>query len=128
MSWEVSVSHIVQIQTEVRDSQAVAAACRRLGLPEPVHGTARLFEGEAAGLLVRLPCWLYPVVLDTADGRVRFDNYGGQWGDPAHLDRFMQAYAVEKARIEAAKRGHSVTERALADGSVRLTITVGGGA
>ena len=34
------MSHIVTIRTEVRDPAAVAAACRRLGLPEPVHGTA----------------------------------------------------------------------------------------
>ena len=69
------MSHIVTITTEVRDPDAVAAACRRLGLPEPVHGTAKLFEGEATGLLVRLPGWLYPVVFDTATGQVRFDNY-----------------------------------------------------
>jgi hypothetical protein len=60
------VSHIVEIQTEVRDSVAVAAACQRLGLPEPVHGTAKLFEGEAAGSLVKLPGWLYPIVIDTS--------------------------------------------------------------
>ena len=60
------MSHIVTIKTEVRDPQAVASACRRLGLPEPVHGTATLFSGEATGLLVKLPDWLYPVVLDTA--------------------------------------------------------------
>jgi hypothetical protein len=122
------VSHIVQIQTEVRDPLAVAAACRRLGLPEPVRGTARLFEGEAAGLLVRLPGWLYPCVCDTATGAVRFDNYGGSWGDPARLDSFMQAYACEKTKIEARKRGHNVVEQSLADGSIRLTVTVGGAA
>ena len=43
------------------------------------------------------------------------------------LDRFLQIYAVEKARIEARKKGHQVTEQALADGSIKLTITVGGG-
>ena len=69
------MSHIVTIATEVRDPDAVAAACRRLGLPEPVHGTATLFEGQATGLLVKLPGWLYPVVCDTATGSVRFDNY-----------------------------------------------------
>ena len=61
------MSHIVTIATEVRDPDAVAAACRRLGLPEPVQGTASLFEGQATGLLVRLPGWLYPVVCDTDD-------------------------------------------------------------
>jgi hypothetical protein len=121
------VSHIVTIETEVRDHAAVAAACRRLGLPEPTRGTARLFEGEAAGLLVRLPGWLYPVVLDTDAGRVRFDNYGGSWGEPKQLDRFLQAYAVEKAKLEARKKGYTATEHPLADGSIRLTLYVGGG-
>jgi hypothetical protein len=49
------LSHIDSIQTEVRDAQAVAAACRRLGLPDPVTSTPQLFSGEATGLLVRLP-------------------------------------------------------------------------
>ena len=41
------MSHIVSIKTEVRDPTAVAEACRRLGLPEPVQGTAKLFSSEA---------------------------------------------------------------------------------
>ena len=120
------MSHIVTIATEVRDPDAVAAACRRLGLPEPAHGTATLFEGTATGLLVKLPGWLYPVVCDTATGSVRFDNYNQAWGRQEHLDRLLQAYAVERARIEARKRGHHVVEQALADGSIKLTIQVGG--
>ena len=45
------MSHIVTVQTEVRDHAAVAAACRRLALPEPVHGAAQLYSGQAEGLL-----------------------------------------------------------------------------
>ena len=120
------MSHIVQIRTEVRDPTAVAAACRRLGLPEPVHGTAQLFSGEATGLLVKLPDWLYPVVCDMASGTLVYDNYNGSWGRQEQLDRFLQRYALEKAHIEARKRGHSVVEQALPDGSVKLTVTVGG--
>jgi hypothetical protein len=120
------MSHIVSIKTEVRDPVAVAAACDRLALPEPVHGSVSLFSGEAAGWLVRLPEWHYPVAVDTATGQVQYDNYQGHWGDPAHLDRFLQAYAVEKSRIEARKRGHSVVEQPLADGSIKVTVTVGG--
>jgi hypothetical protein len=126
-SEEVPLSHIVTIKTEVRDQAAIGAACRRLGLPEPVHGAAQLFSGEATGLLVKLPDWLYPVVVDTTTGQVRYDNYNGAWGDQAQLDRFLQIYAVEKARIEARKKGHQVTEQSLADGSIKLTIRVGGG-
>ncbi len=120
------MSHIVTVKTEVRDVSAVFAACRRLGLPEPVHGTARLFEGEATGLLGQLPGWLYPVVCNTASGELRYDNYNQAWGPQEHLDRFMQSYAVEKAKIEARRRGHSVVEQPLADGSIKLSITVGG--
>ena len=63
------MSHIVEIKTEVRDPVAIAAACRRLALPEPVQGTASLFEAEATGLLVQLPGWLYPIVIDPATAR-----------------------------------------------------------
>jgi hypothetical protein len=122
------VSHIVSIKTVVRDPNAVAAACRRLGLPEPVQGTAKLFSGEATGLLVKLPDWLYPVVCNTATGELAFDNFNQAWGRQEHLDRFLQGYAVEKARIEARKRGHSVVEQPLADGSIKLVVQVGGGA
>jgi hypothetical protein len=120
------VSHIVEIKTEVRDPAAIAAACRRLGLPEPVQGIATLFSGEASGLLVKLPRWVYPVVCDTSTGTLRFDNYHEQWGRQEHLDRLLQAYAVERAKLEARMKGHTVTEQALADGSIRLSIQVGG--
>jgi hypothetical protein len=121
------MSHIVNVQTQVRDSVAVHAACRRLGLSEPIQGKARLFSGEVTGLLVSLPDWQYPVVCDLNTGQVRFDNFGGRWGDQTHLDRFLQAYAVEKAKIEARKKGHTVTEQPLADGSIKLTIQLSGG-
>jgi len=120
------LSHIVTIKTEVRDAEAVKAACKRLGLQEPVHGTVRLFSGEATGLAVKLPGWVYPVVLDAAAGQVHFDNFEGQWGDRKHLDAFVQAYAVCKATIEARKRGHTVFEQPLEDGSIKLVIQVGG--
>lgn len=119
------MSHIVTIQTRLHDPAALAAACTRLGLAAPVQGTARLFIGQAAGLLVQLPGWQYPAVIDTLTGIVRYDNFNGYWGDQQHLDRLMQMYAVEKARIEAQKRGHSVTEQSLQDGSILVQIREG---
>src|ERR1700683_5615028 len=94
-------SHIVTVKTEVRDHAAVAAACRRLALPEPVQGSPQLYSGQASGLLGPLPHWLYPVVIETATGTMRYDNYGGSWGDEQHLHRLLQAYTVERARSEA---------------------------
>jgi hypothetical protein len=122
------VSHIVTIQTQVRDAAAVAAACQRIGLPPPTERTVRLFSGSATGLVVELPGWNYPVVCDLASGSLKFDNYDGAWGDQKELDRLLQAYACEKAKIEARRQGHCVTEQPLADGSIKLTIQVGRGA
>ena len=50
------------------------------------------------------------------------------WGEQKELDRFLQAYAVERAKIEARRRGHTITEQSLSDGSIKLSIQVAGGA
>ena len=119
------MSHIVTIETEVRDVGALRAACRRLGLTEPALETTRLFSGEATGYCVRLPDWRYPVVCDVECGQFKFDNFAGRRGKQCELDRLMQAYAVEKARLEVRRQGHTVTEQPTADGSIKLTIHVG---
>jgi hypothetical protein len=122
------MSHTVTIKTEVRDVLAVRAACKHLSLAEPIQGTHQLFSGEVVGLAVSLPDWQYPVVADLASGQLKYDNFGGRWGKQTELDRFLQSYAVEKTKIEARKKGHTVAEQQLADGSVKLTIQVQGGA
>jgi len=122
------MSHIVTIKTQVRDPVALAAACARLGLAAPSEGTAELYSEKASGLLVNLPGWRYLDVVDVRDAQVRYDNFNGAWGSQTELDRLLQAYAIEKARIEARKAGHSVTEQPLPDGSVKLTIHLGGAA
>ena len=122
------MSHIVQIETQVKDEQAVRAACTRLQLAAPEHKTVRLFSATATGLCVQLPGWQYPVVANLQTGQVQFDNYGGHWGEQKHLNSFLQAYAVEKTRIEARRKGHSVSETRLEDGSIRVTVKVGGAA
>lgn len=98
------MSHVVTVATKVRDAQAVANACQRLGLAQPTQGVADLFSGEASGVIVQLPGWLYPVVIDLATGEIRYDNYEGRWGEQSRLDQFLQMYAVEKAKLEAPRR------------------------
>ena len=120
------MSHIVSIATKVRDPIAVTAACRRLGLSAPTEGTAQLYSGRVSGLLLNLPGWQYPTIIDLTTGDVRYDNYGGAWGRQEELNRFLQTYAAEKAKIEARRQGHFVTEQTLADGSLKLTIQMGG--
>jgi hypothetical protein len=119
------MSHIVSIQTKVQDPSAITAACARLKLAAPVQGTAKLFSGEETGLIVQLPDWQYPAVIDTQTGVVKFDNFNGHWGDQQHLDKFLQMYAAEKAKLEARKKGFTVSEQSLNDGSIKLQIIEG---
>jgi hypothetical protein len=122
------VSHIVEIKTEIRDEAAVKAACTRLQLAAPEHKTVRLFNATVTGLSVQLPGWQYPVVCNIQTGQIQYDNYNGHWGEQKHLNAFLQGYAVEKAKIEARKKGHSVSETRLEDGSIRINVRVGGAA
>jgi hypothetical protein len=120
------MSHIVEIKTEIRDEQAVRAACVRLKLAAPERKTVRLFSATETGLCVELPGWRYPVVCNVLTGELRFDNYNGHWGPQAELNKFLQAYAVEKAKIEARKKGHLAYETAQEDGSIKVTVHVRG--
>jgi hypothetical protein len=122
------MSHIVEIKTEIRDERAIRAACVRLQLASPEHKQARLFSKTATGLCVQLPGWNYPVVCELSTGSLKFDNYNGNWGEQARLNEFLQAYAVEKTKIEARKKGHTCSETRLEDGSVRVVVHVGGAA
>ena len=127
------MSHIVEIKTEVRDEAAVQSACSRLHLPRATRGTFELYSSTETGLAIELPNWKYLVVATSGEsgqltGRLRFDNYNGRWGSQESLDQFLQIYAVEKAKIEARKKGHSVVEQRLDNGSIKLTVNVGGAA
>jgi hypothetical protein len=122
------MSHIAVIQVEIRDLDAIKSACRRLNLKEPIYGKATIFETELIGIIVKLPGWIYPVVCRLDTGELKYDNYDENWGEKKHLDRFVQMYGVEKATLEARRKGYSVVEQPLADGSIKLTVNMGGAA
>ncbi len=71
------MSHIVTIRTAMRDPVALATACRRLGLAEPVAGTATLFSSQATGQIIQLAGWQYPIVIDTDRGQIHYGNFNG---------------------------------------------------
>jgi hypothetical protein len=118
------MSHCVTIATQITSRTALAAACSRLGLAPPVDGVAELYDGtKAAGTLVVLPGWLYPVVVDLATGTGRFDNFEGRWGRQEELDRLCQRYASEVFYEQAYAQGHRILgEEAGVDGEILLTI------
>ncbi|WP_010583147.1 hypothetical protein [Schlesneria paludicola] len=120
------MSHLITIQTQVRDSVAIASACSRLRLPPPAHRTVKLFASAETGWAVELPEWRYPIVCQTDSGELKYDNFGSRWGDQSHLDRFVQAYAVEMVKLQARRQGQTAIEQPMADGSIRVQIAVAG--
>ena len=85
-------------------------------------GTTKIYTRTVTGMLVQLPGWRYLVAIDTLTGAVHYDNFNGHWGERRHLDLFLQAYAVEKAKLEARRKGCPTNEVTLQDGSIKLQI------
>ena len=67
------MSHIVTVQTQVRDPVAIRSACTRLKLAAPAFGEAKLFSGAKTGWIVQLVDWRYSGGLrcEHREGRVR---------------------------------------------------------
>ncbi len=64
------MSHVVQIETQVRDPAAIRSACDRLKLAAPTFGEAKLFTTRKTGWVVHLTDWRFPIVCDVNTGRV----------------------------------------------------------
>jgi len=123
------MSHISKIELEVRDFEVLGAACKRLKL-ELVKGRKTFkWYGKAAGCdhAIRVPGADYEIGVRKAGGlyELNCDYY-----DP-HIEKAIgkqggllkQAYAVQKAKVEARKKGYSVMERQTRTG-IRLHVRI----
>ena len=158
------MSHVVSIQTELKDLAAVKAACLELGLtfkegqqtyqwwghsvgdhPLPAgFTTADLGHCEHA-LGVPGTNWEvgvtharnpdgtrregYTLLCDffgsrgAPIGRALGGTFTGRECTAMTFHRFLQAYGVAKATLEARRRGYLVTRQAGRNGSVQLVVT-----
>lgn len=123
------MSHISKIELEVRDIQVLGNACKRLGL-ELLKGQKTFkWYGKEAGCdhAIKVPGAHYEIgVVKTGDlYELSCDYYdkniektiGKQGG------LLRQAYAVEKTKIEARKKGYSVVEKKTQTG-IRLQVRI----
>lgn len=111
-----------------REEHDGASGDGRLSIPPPNEETHRRFTSEASGLAVRLPDWRCPLVCELPTGTLRYESFGGHWGDPRQLDSFLQGYAVEIATLVARRSGHATPEVPQFDGSVRFMVPMEGAA
>jgi len=147
------MSHIVAIQTEIKDIEAVKRACAELGLEFKENQTTCAFwpsQGKpqthpcthAIALpvghykmelgLVRQPSGSYTLV---GDELLKLDNNEHGWCERIfgrltnplgkNFNKLLQLYGVNKATIEAKKRGYLVT-RSIVPGTQKIQLAVTG--
>jgi len=124
------VSHLSKIELQIRDLDDLKGACHRLGI-EFLHNqkTFRWYgEPKECASAIRVPGAAYEIGV-VREGNVYaliWDDYG-KGGLEAKLGRkaglLKQAYAVERTRREAIRKGYRVHE-SKTDKGVRLQLTL----
>lgn len=116
------MSHTTTIELEIKSLSALETACRETATPFERDTTVRLYDGTLIeDCFAFTPGgWHYPVA--AKDGKLRFDNYEGAWGDIAELNKVKQRYAVNVQKETARARGYRVREDRLSDGRVKLVV------
>ena len=124
------MSHFVTIKTQIKDIEALKAACAELGFAFEQDAQARGIDTEQRGqYVIRLkgPCDI--VVQRQPDGTfgLSTDWWGGYVEKEVgkNYGRLLQLYAVHKAAREARKRGLTIQRRPLSNGSIKLVLTGG---
>ena len=119
------MSHITRRKSAIKNADTLKKACDRVAGAKYIGHVKKARGAPQGGHQFKLKGWEYPVTVD-ATGECIFDNYGGQWGNKAELDKITQGYAVEAANTLAIADGLEFVEEALSDGSIKCTIPLGG--
>ena len=124
------MSHFVTIKTQIKDIEALKAACAELGFAFEQDAQARGIGTEEGGdYVIRLkgPCDI--VVQRQPDEKfgLSTDWWGGHVEKEVgkNYGRLLQLYAVHKAAREARKRGLTIQRRPLSNGTIKLVLTGG---
>jgi hypothetical protein len=122
-------SHTVKIRIELSNPAALAAAVAALRGEFLGSGEFELFETAGrsrqrfSGFGFRLPGWRFPLIAQSS-GDLAFDDFNGNWGNVADLDRLRSEYATAAAELAAARLGWQ-SER-LSGGGLRVFHPSGG--
>jgi len=133
------MSHYSEVAIELTDEGCLVAALGRLGFKGKVeiykeakalYGYQGDVRAQKGNVIIRRQ-HVGPAANDLgferqADSKYRVwvSEYDQKYNkyDDAWMGRLKQAYGVEKARIEAKKKGYRVSEHKLDDGRIRLVL------
>jgi hypothetical protein len=122
------MSHFTTIKTQIKDTNALRAACTELGFRLLENAPARGYANstrhgdyviQLAGpydiAVERNPDGTYGLTTDWWQGHVE-KEVGANFG------KLLQLYGVHKTTMEARKKGLSVMRRTKTDGSIKLVL------
>ena len=122
------MSHFTEIKTQVKDIEALRAACKEMGLTVQERAAARGYAGNQTKgdyviqlkgpydiALNKKADQTYGITADLWNGYVE-KEVGSGYG------RLLQLYGVHKATMEARKKGLGVVRRATTNGSIKLIL------
>jgi hypothetical protein len=117
------MSHTTALKAvEMRNEEVLLAAAKTLELQYIGNAEHTLYDrSKHVGHAFKLKGWNYPVVVNTQTGVAAYDNFNGSWGQQAELDRFVQEYAAESNRRQAAAQGYLIQEEFLENGDLVQT-------
>ena len=101
------MSHTAVVKTKITDIEILKEVLNRLGLPYEEKNSVKLFVGVKTakrGVVVQLPGWRYPILIDIANGKIYYDNYNGKWGSYEELEKLLNEYALEKVLKELQRK------------------------
>lgn len=112
------MSHISKIEVDIKDLATLSRACQALGFSLTQANQFRSYNGHApCDHVIRIPSARYEVGVVRTEG-----GYTLQWDDwhsggltqalGPGAGRLKQAYAVERVRTEARRRGMRVQQKA----------------
>ena len=122
------MSHFTEIQTRIKDIEALRAACQEMGLTLLQNADARgYYENKTKGeYVIRLKGPYDIAVNKQADGTfgLNADLWNGHVENEVGqgYGKLLQLYGVHKASIEARKNGLSVLRRHQPNGSIKLVL------
>ncbi len=123
------MSHFTTIQTQIRDVEALEAACTELGVELLRNTEARGFANSTrhGELVVRLK-GPYDIAANRAEESDSYELATDWWNGHVEREvgpnygRLLQLYGVHKTIREANKKRLRVTRHQETDGSIRLSL------
>ena len=126
------MSHFTTIQTQIRDVEALEAACTELGVELLRNTEARGFANSTrhGQLVVRLkgPYDIAANQVDAALENAPYELATDWWNGHVEAEvgpnygRLLQLYGVHKTMREASNKRLRVTRHQETDGSIRITL------